>query len=319
MVANQDRNSSGSIPAYVLPSEDWKAIDDALNRICKQKGELLYNEGLWLLAARDKKVHTHFGFSSFVDYVHNRLGHKPRTTLEKVRVAIRLFELPKLRGELKSGGRNWSVVRELSRVVTKDNETDWLDATRGMGATAVEEMVAGHNPGDDPKDPRLERRKVHLDMSPDTYALFAEALERARRSDPKFSNSEALHNILTSYLGQGADPGLAHHQVCLYKCEDCERTWMRGGSELVEVDAVVEEATSCDATHIGRVHGAQPDKAYNEIPPATRRQVLARDKGLCRVPNCRNTLFLDVHHIHPRAERGRHESSNLLAICATHQ
>jgi len=61
----------------------------------------------------------------------------------------------------------------------------------------------------------------------------------------------------------------------------------------------------------------RPRRARQDIPPALRRAVLARDR-YCRVPGCSHATFLDVHHIQPLSEGGRHEAANLLGICSAH-
>jgi hypothetical protein len=47
-----------------------------------------------------------------------------------------------------------------------------------------------------------------------------------------------------------------------------------------------------------------PIRATQDIPPALRRAVLVRDQHCCRVPGCKNTAFLDLHHIELRSEGG---------------
>jgi hypothetical protein len=49
-----------------------------------------------------------------------------------------------------------------------------------------------------------------------------------------------------------------------------------------------------------------------------RRAVLTRDRRRCQVPGCTHATFVDVHHVQPRAEGGRHEASNLLVLCSAH-
>ena len=36
------------------------------------------------------------------------------------------------------------------------------------------------------------------------------------------------------------------------------------------------------------------------------------------MPGCSHATFVDVHHIQPRSEGGRHEASNLLTLCSAH-
>jgi 5-methylcytosine-specific restriction endonuclease McrA len=58
----------------------------------------------------------------------------------------------------------------------------------------------------------------------------------------------------------------------------------------------------------------EPNRAA--IPPALRRQVLARDGHRCQAPGCRSTRFLEVHHREPRRRGGRNSAANLITLCA---
>jgi hypothetical protein len=63
---------------------------------------------------------------------------------------------------------------------------------------------------------------------------------------------------------------------------------------------------------------AAPKRVSQSIPPAARRHVLVRDEGRCRVPGCRNAVFLDVHQVESREEGGRHDVANLVTLCVAH-
>jgi hypothetical protein len=64
-------------------------------------------------------------------------------------------------------------------------------------------------------------------------------------------------------------------------------------------------------THVGH-------RAKQDVPPSVRRAVLRRDEGRCRVPGCRNSRFLDLHHVALRSEGGSHRADNLLTVCGGH-
>jgi hypothetical protein len=59
-------------------------------------------------------------------------------------------------------------------------------------------------------------------------------------------------------------------------------------------------------------------RARQTVPPAVRREVLHRDQGCCVVPGCRNTTFVDVHHLVTRAEGGSNRADNLVVNCGAH-
>jgi hypothetical protein len=54
------------------------------------------------------------------------------------------------------------------------------------------------------------------------------------------------------------------------------------------------------------------------VSPALRRRVLHRDHHCCRVPGCRNSAYLDVHHLRPRSEGGLNTAANLIPLCGAH-
>ncbi len=68
----------------------------------------------------------------------------------------------------------------------------------------------------------------------------------------------------------------------------------------------------------GATRAMATTRATQTIPPSVRRRVLARDSSRCAVPGCRHAVFLDVHHIEPRADGGRHHLDNLVTLCGAH-
>jgi hypothetical protein len=64
--------------------------------------------------------------------------------------------------------------------------------------------------------------------------------------------------------------------------------------------------------------GEQPARATQKVPPAVRRAVRHRDQGRCRVPGCRNAIFVDLHHRDWRLDGGGNVVANLVILCAAH-
>src|SRR5262249_27161743 len=93
----------------------------------------------------------------------------------------------------------------------------------------------------------------------------------------------------------------------------CERTEQEGRGQSMPVEPIVAEQASCDAQRVDAT-----GRATQDIPPATRRQVVARQHGRCGAPGCRNATFTDVHHVVPRAEGGTHDPENLIVLCWAH-
>src|SRR5947207_14304333 len=104
-------------------------------------------------------------------------GWSPRLIQDKVRVAHALEQLPEIAQALKDGAINWTAVRELTRVATKDNEGEWLDATKGLTVRQIERMISGRAEGDGPHAPRrpeLKQQLIQAAVQPRTMALWRE-------------------------------------------------------------------------------------------------------------------------------------------------
>jgi hypothetical protein len=70
------------------------------------------DEGRWLLVAVRTAAHLHLGFGSFSEYVERSFGYKPRSTQEKLRVAVPKNEREWLhRGQLMIEGCSAASVR----------------------------------------------------------------------------------------------------------------------------------------------------------------------------------------------------------------
>jgi hypothetical protein len=132
-------------------------------------------------------------------------------------------------------------------------------------------------------------------------------------------------------LGGPAEEGRASYQIALSVCPDCAQGRQQASGELVPLGAEVVAMAHCDGQHLGLIavpvanespvanEGAHVGaRAKQTVAPATRRAVLRRDHKQCVVPGCRNSLYLDLHHVDPRSEGGGHTVDNLITLCGAH-
>src|SRR6266702_989444 len=124
-----------------LRAIDWRRAHEELSYLAKTRARHDWSEGVSMLQALRAGAHVHLGFASFAEYIERLFGYKPRWTQERVRMAESLESLPKLAQALRDGEVAWSVARELTRVATPDNETDWIRVAGGRTARQVEELV----------------------------------------------------------------------------------------------------------------------------------------------------------------------------------
>ena len=74
----------------------WQAAHEALTLLARTRAGLDFEEGEKLRTAERARVNERLGYGSFVEYIERLFGYSPRLTLEKLRVAQALDDLPQL-------------------------------------------------------------------------------------------------------------------------------------------------------------------------------------------------------------------------------
>jgi hypothetical protein len=297
---------------------DWQTIDCALRMIASRRAALDAEEAKWLREAERCEIWRELGMVSVLDYLERVLGYAPRTALERMRVARALGELPVMTEELACGRLSHSAVRELTLVATRSTERAWCAAALGKNLRQIEDLVADHRPGDRPEDPGDPEARMHVvrwEVSAETFALLRQVHQMlddergARLSDDELV--AALCHAVMEPVEAGEPSGRAKFQIAMMVCRRCGEGWQEGAGVRVAVDAATVERAQCDAQEIGSLDGPGPERAHQDVSPSVARFVWRRDGGRCRVPGCRSTRALEIHHIIHRADGGGHEAENL--------
>jgi hypothetical protein len=210
----------------------------------------------------------------------------------------------------------------LTRVATRQTESAWIREARGKNVHQIEELVAGHRPGDnpeDPADPELRMHVVRLELTAAAYALFRQATAAMNDEYGRHLDDSELASALITRALAGARNGEsnegAKYQIALTVCSRCRQGYQDGAGATIPVDPATVERAECDAEHIGSLDAIIPARARRAIPPAVARLVRRRDHGRCRVPGCRSSRAIELHHIEHQANGGSHEPSNIVSIC----
>ncbi len=317
----------GVVPTWAQEesSNNYREIDRQLRVIAKKRAGLDVEEARWLRDAEKLRIWRKLGFSTALEYLEDVFGYAPRTAMERLRVAKELGDLPELEVEVRNGTIPYSAAKELSRVMTRQTEAAWLERARGKNLRDIEELVAGHKKGDDPdapKDPNLVARKRMLDLPPHVDALFEQCRSVAAEELDGHVDDALLVDMLCRHFLSGGTasndtPPRQTTRIVIHKCDGCGRaSQMTRGGEVELRDAELHRA-ECDAEIVCEEEGERP-RVTSAIPSRIRKQVWRRDRGRCRVPGCRATRNLDVHHIVHRADGGGHDSSNLIVLCSGH-
>ena len=302
---------------------DRQTVHRRLSEMAEARAWMDYELGRWLLAGERVGAHVVLGYASYGEYVERLFGFDRRQVRERLRVAKRLEELPLMAAALPAGELCWSIVRELSRIVTPETEAEWIGRVARCTAHQVERLVAQHRPGARPTDkPTAEKpKRVTFEVSAATWALLEEAKKTLRAEHGGSVSDDVVVTALARALLEGGaarDAGQASYQIGLIVCERCSTATQRAGGDEVVVDAATVERAECDAQLIGRVDVATPGRASQTIPPKVRRAVSRRHGDRCAVPGCRHAAFVDIHHVERRADGGDHDPERLIMLCGAH-
>jgi hypothetical protein len=297
-------------------------LDGRLREYARRRSALDAAESFDLVRAEQLKIYAVQGFATHYEYMERRLGYRPHTARERMRVARALVALPETSAGLASGALTYSAVRELTRVVTAETERDWLAAAKGLVTHQIENLVANHRPGDrpeDPTDPDLRTRMVRLELPPEVFALWREArLVVATERGAEVTDADFVESLCRGAISPGSGAAGPPHQIAYKQCTDCRRVTQNGAGREVDVSPAVFERASCDARDLGNLDAPAPERATTTVTPRLREQVFARDQNSCRVPGCRSARNLEVHHVIEQAQGGCHELWNLALICSGH-
>src|SRR5690606_19143093 len=301
--------------------EAQRAHEELLG-VALARAKLDRHEAHWLIVAYRTQVNRLLGIASFAEYSERVLGHTPRVTEERLRVARALQDLPELAHALESGSLCWTAVRELTRVATPETERQWIAAAHRRTVREIEGMVRGLSRGAEPGDPKDPEAREHVlrfqKVRPETLALFREAADRLRREAGEVLDDDALLLAMARrILGGPEDPGRANYQIAVTVCTSCGQGSIDAAGEAIPVAPHVVSMANCDAQRLDlSPHGGEAARATQDIPPKVRRLVRRRDR-CCVVPGCRNR-DCDIHHLRPRAEGVDHSPANLVLLCGAH-
>ena len=316
---------------------DWTHVHARIVEIGAERAARERDLCRWLLAAERLGVAVRSGYASVREYAERTVGLTGRQTEERLRVGRALGRLPVLDDALARGELCFSAVREVTRIATADTELAWRDWAKGKTTRQIDKAIASRSQGDGPDDrpdPSRIKHRLSFKVRAETMALFRD-LQAAVRADlggdRDVDDDMLLAEIARRALGGPSDEGRASYQIAVKRCDACQLVSIDAGGESYPVDEVTAERIACDSQEIGTVDGSASPRAGGEapspakrrratqtVPPATRRQVVRRDNGVCRVDGCANSRYLDIHHVDPRNEGGSHDPSRLLLVCGRH-
>jgi hypothetical protein len=298
----------------------WRDLDGRFRSLHKRRGSIDHEELGLIREAIAVQLWRELGMVSIREYLERRMGYTPGVASERVRVAEALDAMPELDTALAAGELSFSAVREITRIATRRTERAWLAACRGKSCKEIGELLAEREPGDRPESPRkpdLRMKDKTMKLPPQVEAILRQCRAKLERDmGERVAEHEVIEAMGLAFL-RGDSGASAPAQIAISVCPSCKVARQNGAGVEFAISSAAFERAACDATWLGNVDG-EHGRASQTVPPAKRKEVLARDKHRCRVPGCRSAQNLEVHHIEHRKHGGSSHKSNLVTLCGGH-
>jgi len=264
----------------------------------------------------ERKLYRELGYGSINQYAEVALGFSTRRTTDFVMLCKRLKKLPLVKKQVESGKLGYTAARVIAPVVDQTNESGWVDFALKHSRRDLEREVkrARKEAVDTAKGQRsllpvpasrpaaVVPVRVSLEMTPTQFAQY-EAL---------WEQIDALLELMQSFASETRPRGRTSPpvQIHIHQCEDCAKASIQTGKGELEIgEAELEQAEcDCQVSHPGK-------RNTTSIPPATRREILAKYRHKCQRPGCNHTRYLQIHHKIPRSRGGSNDPDNLICLC----
>ncbi|MBM4117091.1 HNH endonuclease [bacterium] len=307
-----------------VPNLPAAGVDARLRAAVAELRRAEQNAVLWFAELMRRRLYRDCGYASIHAYAEAVLGFGQAKTYQFIRLAESLDSLPQLRASVEAGEMPWTKARSVAAVATPRSEGQWIAIAKTSSARQLEVRIresrreAEEESGQGvllPPAPAAiptpaPKAQVSFTLEPEQHARWLAIVERLRKQ----GHAEAKEELLLAAFVALAESECTRvqneppYEVVIYRCEECGAARLPDGRALAPAVAA-QAACDCREQRDGK-----PNRA--SIPPAMRRQVLARDGHRCQAPGCRATRFLEVHHREPRRRGGRNSAANLITLCA---
>ena len=324
------------------------AADSALKSAVREMDDAKHRAVLWFADIMNRRLYRMLGFSSMAQYATVELKFSKTRTGDFLRLARKLEELPVVKKSLTDGKLGYTKILEIIKVATPVTQDTWVTEATRTGRLELAKKVKrvrqkarrrgrgrqGSLLGENPVEEKLAAEipvRVGLEMTPEQFARFEALMEKVRKMGAVPAGSNKVDTLLAGLevLVQGTSDHAsdcdkntyakvtrrrvfpAPFQVHVHRCPVCRKSTVQTSRGEMEISKADAERTECDSRI--KLPG-QPNAAT--IPPARRTEVLCRDRFRCQTPGCRNSRFLEVHHIKPRSAGGGNDPDNLVTLCS---
>ena len=292
-----------------------------------------------------RQLYLREGCSSLFTYCTHVLHLSEGSAYNRIETARAARRYPKVLEGLERGDLTLTAVRLPAPHLTPANHGEVLAAARHRSKQGIQELIAALNPR--PATVTIVRRVAPQLSKGDSAPAFAAAQEleasvataAAVTSPPSSSGQNVAATTVPQFRAAAITPLAPEHyklQVTLPR-ETHEK--LRRAQALArhmlpdgDVSSILDRALTLLIDHLerrrfARVASPRPGPSEStasgrHIPAAVRRAVWQRDEGRCgfvgRTGRCRETAFLEFHHVAPYAAGGAATADNIQLRCRAH-
>ena len=325
--------------ASVSLLSDRELLDETervLDRERRTSAELLA-----LLAEIDtRRLYLGEGYSSLFTYCTQAMHLSEPAAYSRITAARASRRFPVILTLIADGAVTLTTVSLLAAHLTDENHEALLDAARHKSKRDVERLVASLHPQPDiPASvrklppPRMESPPPPPAAPAATAAsatLVSPPLVMARRDPSRTANRPSVVPLAPSrYLIRVTVSDATYGKF--ERAQSLLRHSIPDGDAAAVLDRALTllvadlERTRLATTqrHVRRTQQTSaPTSRSRHVPASVKREVWARDGGQCafvgRDGRCRETGFLELHHMVPYADGGRTSADNLQVRCRSH-
>ena len=302
----------------------------------------------------ERRLFRELGYATIFEYASEALGFSDKRTYGFLRLAEAFQRLPELRDALIADEIGWTKAREIIKVAGPKSVGQWISRAKGTSRRELETKVRSArerrvmarktNPAQrvlapksavGPKTPVPQQNSLLdlpadlVDESPEAvtyrltpmqlarYEALIEKMHKLRAVPAGSSREEILLAALDALVGSAGselsprgDNGTPY-RIVVSECPSCKCARVQTNRGTKRIAKHELRAMKCDAT----IEDEQ-GRRRRTIPPRVRRAVLKRDQHRCQAPGCRNTHFLEIHHIRARRDGGSNDLQNLATLCS---
>ena len=284
---------AGTIPTLSALSDD--ALVEKVNQLAAHERRASVALIRALVEFDTRRLYLREGCSSLFTYCTHVLHLSEGSAYNRIETARVARRYPETLEALERGDLTLTAIRLLAPHLTPENHGEVLQAARHKSKLEIQELTAALNPR--PAAATVVRPvSVVTPLSPDCYKLQV-TLNRDTYEKLRRAQALARHTVPNGNLGSILDRALT------LLIADIERH------------------------KVGRAAKPRPPArgklpSGRHIPAEVRRAVWQRDEGRCafvgRAGRCRETAFLEFHHIEPYSMGGAATADNIQLRCRAH-